>query len=432
MRSTHRMEQNLKHSNTSNGQHPAVLISHPMGNQNVRNAVRSLAEHGMLAEFWTTIVWDRGSVLNRIIPARIAAQLARRSFEEIAPERIHGEPWREAVRLLPKPAWLAKQLSSGERPFSVIGVYRAFDGSVARRLSRPGVDAVYAYEGGALQSFRAARKQGIKTIYELPISHWYWSLKVLGEEAKRNPAYANLMQILGDSNRHLTWKDEELELADHVIVPSGHVKATLDGIVPESRITVIPYGAPSIRERKVGFSAFGSPLRVLFVGGLHQRKGIGYVIDAIESLDFAVDFTLVGRPSASNPRVEAACRRWRWYETLPHPEVLQLMQAADVLVLPSLSEGCALVILEALACGLPVIVTPNAGVADFVRDGREGFMVPMCDTGAIVESLRRLNNDRSLLAVMSAHAQETAREMSWDNYRARLSEVVRSVACQSR
>jgi glycosyltransferase involved in cell wall biosynthesis len=425
------MEQDLKHSKMSNGQYPAVLISHPTGNQNVRNAVRSLAEHGMLAEFWTTIAWDRESALNQLLPSRIAAQLARRSFDGIAPGRIHVEPWREVVRLLPKPAWLAERLSSGEQPFSVIGVYRAFDGRVARRLNRLEVDAVYAYEGGALQSFRAAKRLGIKTIYELPSSYWYWNLKVLGEEAERNPAYANLVQILSDSKRHLTSKDEELELADHVIVPSGHVKATLAGIVPESRITVIPYGAPSVRERPVGFSASGSPLRVLFVGGLHQRKGIGYVIDAIESLDFAVDFTLVGRPTASNPLVEAACRKWRWFESLPHSEVLQLMQAADVLVLPSLSEGCALVVLEALSCGLPVIVTPNAGVADFVRDGFEGFIVPVCDAGAIADKLRRLNNDRPLLSQMSAHAQQAARAMSWDNYRAQLSEAVRSVACQS-
>ena len=125
----------------------------------------------------------------------------------------------------------------------------------------------------------------------------------------------------------------------------------------------------------------GRPLQVLFVGLLAQHKGIGYLLDAIDRLGSQVELTLVGRRFHANPRVDEACRRWRWFETLPHSEVLDLMMEADVLVLPSLSEGFGLVVTEALACGLPVIVTPNVGASDLVRDGREGFVVPVCFRG---------------------------------------------------
>ena len=384
----------------------------------------------MLAEFWTTVAWNRQSPWKRILPSRLTAHLERRSFVNVPAQKIQSRPWRELVRLVAKPAGLSQLLCSGERPFSVIGVYRAFDAAVARRLSKLKVDAVYAYEGGALETFRAAKKLGIRTIYELPSSYWYWNLKLLNEEAKRSPDYANLLKTLRDSEGHLKWKDEELELADHVIVPSAHVKRTLTGVVSDERITVINYGAPPVHERTTGFSAPGQPLRVIFVGALHQRKGIGYLIDAIESLDFPVDVTLVGMRDAANVRVDEACKRWHWYESLPHAKVLELMANADVLVHPSLSEGCALVVLEALAAGLPVIVTPNSGSLEFVKDGQQGFVIPVCDAPALAERLRTLDRDRSQLASMSAEAQQTARGKSWEQYRTELAAAVRAITCR--
>jgi starch synthase len=169
------------------------------------------------------------------------------------------------------------------------------------------------------------------------------------------------------------------------------------------------------------------PLRVLFVGALIQRKGISYLLDAIEKLGSQVELTLIGRRFRPNRRVDEACSRWRWFESLPHEEVLELMQEAEVLVLPSLTEGCALVVLEALACGLPVIVTPNTGSLEFVRDGREGFVVPICSSDAIAERLHTLNVNRELLAEMSRNAHAAAAEKSWESYRARWADAVRAV-----
>jgi glycosyltransferase involved in cell wall biosynthesis len=409
---------------------PAVLISHPTGNQNVRNAVRSLAEHEMLAEFWTTIAWNPESRWNPLLPSGLRAQLARRSFADVPKELVKCVPWREMVRLGARSSPLRNLLCSGERPFSVIGMYRQFDGRVAQRLREFKVDAVYAYEGGALQTFRQARKQGITTLYELPSSHWYWEHKLLSEEAKRNPEFAGLLPKLKDSTAHMEWKDEELLLADSVFVPSEHVRQTLAGIVPDEKIRVVCYGAPPVRPRMRSLSDSSRPLKVLFVGALIQRKGIGYLLDAAELLGEQVELTLVGRRFRDNPRVDAACNRWRWFETLPHSGVMDIMQESDVLVLPSLTEGCALVVLEALACGLPVIVTPNTGSLEFVHDGREGFVVPICRSDAIAERLSTLHRDRDLLAEMSRNAHATAAEKSWESYRANWADAVRAASCR--
>jgi glycosyltransferase involved in cell wall biosynthesis len=407
---------------------PAVLMSHPTGNQYVRNALRSLVEHHMLAEFWTTVVWDTESKWNRLLPSRLRRQLARRAFAEAPGERVKCVPSREIVRLGVRSSPLESLLCSGERPFSVIGMYRRFDGRVARRLREIRVDAVYAHEGGALQTFRQARQQGIITLYELPSGYWYWERDLLREEQLRNPELASVLPKLSDSEAHMREKDEELALADFIVVPSRHVRRTLAGAVPEEKILVVPYGAPPVRARPEGPTAPRRPLRVLFAGSLNQRKGIGYLLKAVEMLGSDVELTMIGQRFAPNGLVDAACKRWRWFQTVPHERVMEIMVESDVLVLPSLSEGFGLVVTEALACGLPVIVTPNVGASDLVGDGGEGFVVPVCSAEAIADRLSALNRDRELLTQMSHNAQLTAERQSWEVYRETWARTVKAAS----
>jgi alpha-maltose-1-phosphate synthase len=407
---------------------PAVLLSRTTNNQNTRNALRSLVEHEMLAEFWTTVAWNSKSGWNRLLPRSVQMRLARRSVSEAPATRVRSVPWRELVRQSVRGTPAAGLLCSGERPFSVVGMNMHFDASVARRIRKLRPDIVYAYEGAALQTFREAKKQGITTIDEQSSSYSKWTLKLLGEEAERNPEFADLLPTLKDSREHLEWKDEELRLADYVFVPSDHVRSTLAGVVPDEKIRVISYGAPAVKPRAQCNLDSSRPLKVLFVGNLGQHKGIGYLLKAMDVLGGQAELMLVGRRLSPNAKVDEACRRWRWYDNLPHAEVLNAMQQADVLVLPSLSEGCALVVLEALACGLPVVVTPNTGSLAFVRDGREGFVVPICQAEAIAERLEAFHRDREMLAEMSRQAQVTAAENSWENYRANLAGLVGSLA----
>ncbi|WP_420238873.1 glycosyltransferase family 4 protein [Telmatobacter bradus] len=413
-----------------NAENPAVLFAHPTGNQNSRNALRSLNERNMLAAFWTTICWKTNTPLNNVLSQNLRRRLNRRSYSEVPESLIHNTPWREMQRLLYLSMGIRTPVGTDEKPYSVVGVYRDFDAHVARWLSRHAVDAVYAYEGGALNTFRVAKEKGIPTFYELPSSHWYWNLRLLQGEISRSPEYANLLKILRDSESHLKWKDQELELADHIIVPSSHVRTTLSGVVPEEKIHVVNYGAPVVSVGAAKKNSPGEAIRVLYVGALHQRKGIGYLLQALEQCKVEVDVTLVGMKDAPNAHVDSACKRYRWFESVPHAKVLELMAEADVLIHPSLSEGCALVVLEALANGLPVIVTPNSGTLDFVRDGQEGFVIPICDAQAIADCILQLDTDRELLSRMSLQAQRTATENSWGNYREKWADVIKASLCR--
>jgi alpha-maltose-1-phosphate synthase len=409
---------------------PTVLLSHPTGNENVRNALRGLAEAGMLTEFWTTIAWNQESGWNRFLPRKMQALLARRSFAAVPREAIRCVPWREMVRLSGGLFLLRNLLCSGERRFSIIGVFRHFDGKVSRRLAALHPDAVFAYEGGARETFREARRLGIATLYELSSTYWYREHKLLSEEAERNREFAGLLPKLLDSQQHMEWKDEELRLADCVFVASQHVRRSIAGVVPDERIRVIPYGAPAPRPQRQTGRDPGRLLRVLFVGSLNQGKGISYLLDAVDRLGTRVDFTMVGRRFRTNARVDDACRRWRWFESIPNSQVLDLMMESDVLVLPSLCDAFGLVVTEALSCGLPVIVTPQVGAGDLVRDGESGFVVPPCSAEAIADRLDALDRDREMLAAMRLKAQAAAAARSWENYRADFAEAVRAAACE--
>ena len=145
-----------------------------------------------------------------------------------------------------------------------------------------------------------------------------------------------------------------------------------------------------------------------------------------------MELTLVGaRPAVPCAALDEALRRHRWFPDLSNADVLREMRRSDVLLFPSLCEGFGLVILEALACGLPVISTPHTGAPDVLTDGVDGFIVPIRSAGAIAEKLELLLASPPLLAAMQHAAAAKARALSWEKYRAAIARLVQAQIAQS-
>jgi starch synthase len=407
-----------------------ILLSHPTANQNVRQAALAFAEAGLLEEFWTCVNWKEGGVLDHVFAyaPRIQRRLRRRSFPaELAPF-IRTHSWREwgrqAAGLLD---W--RRLTRDERdPFSVDAVYLGLDSRVSARVkSGLTMKAVYAYDGGALATFRAARERGVTCIYEHPTIYWRMVREFQREEAELCPEWAPTLEALADSDEKLARKDEELALADLVITASTFARdsvACAPGL--KAPIRVIPYGtqpsAPSLSRPPAS-----GKLRVLFVGALSQAKGLGYLLEAVGHLGPEIDFTLIGcriSPAVPAPGVLV---RHRWIPSLSHAGLLGEMTQHDVLVLPSLHEGFGLVLSEAMSQGLVVITTPHTAGPDLITNGIDGFLVPIRSSAAIEEALTHLLRDRNRLAVMQEAALRKAQALSWENYRQRLGQLVREV-----
>lgn len=418
------------------------LVSHPLGNANVRHAAQAFADAGELAEFWTCLAWDPDGGLARHLPARVAGNLARRAFDPAV--RAHTRTatgWREVGRHLAArlPGNFRRPLTRHETgPFSVDAVFRAFDRAVARRVRRmpagEKVRAVYAYEDGAAETFRAAAERGWRRLYDLPIGYWRAGQTIFAEEAEREPAWAPTLTGRGDSGAKLARKDAELAAADRVFVASRFTETTLRehapaGLCP-AQIHVVPYGAPAPVDEAA--SALGNgdgpggprrPLRVLFAGSLGQRKGLSYLLEAMRILGPRhATLTLLGMKTAEDcPPLEAATRAHRWIPSLPHAGVLAEMARADVLVFPSLFEGFGLVIPEAFSRGVPVIATAHTALPDLLTaDGVEGYVVPVRSAGSLAERLEGLAADRGRLRAMQRAALARAGTLRWEDYRRRL------------
>jgi glycosyltransferase involved in cell wall biosynthesis len=114
----------------------------------------------------------------------------------------------------------------------------------------------------------------------------------------------------------------------------------------------------------------------------------------------------------------------------PRDALLREMSAADVFVFPSLFEGFALVILEAMAAGLPVITTPNTAGPDLIENGKEGLIVPAGDAKALRAAMDSLRYDPERARVMGRAAHEKAKEFTWEKYGERWEALVRELRCE--
>lgn len=396
-----------------------IAVSHPTGNEFVRALLMELEKRKLLTRFFTTISAPGEAVLQRL-PEALRAQMARRTYD-IPRGRITTRPAREMIRLLANTTGAGFLAAHGRGFASVDAVYRDLDVSVARWLRSHRKDlprVVHCYEDGAEETFRAAREAGVTCVYELPIAYWQTMHRILHEEAARRPEWEPTLRATSDPAVKLERKTRELELADVVVCPGGFVLDSLpEDIRSSKKCVVAKFGSPvpsfEIRNETVP----RKKLRVLFAGTMTQRKGLADLFDAMKLLRRNdVELVVMGSPVLSMSFYRKQFPDFIYEPPRPHDAVMELMQTCDVLALPSLVEGRALVQQEALACGLPLIVTANAGAADLVDEGITGFLVPVRDAGAIAEKIEWFAANRALLQRMRDETREKAAQYKWKDY----------------
>jgi glycosyltransferase involved in cell wall biosynthesis len=335
--------------------------------------------------------------------------------------------WREAGRLLFQQLGLRFLTRPEAGPFSVDAVYSSLDRHVAGRLeNRPQLKAVYAYDSGAFESFRAARARQLKCIYEHPIVYWREARRYQQEEAELHPEWKPTLGAILDSEEKQARKDKELALADVVIVPSTFSKNSLNHAPAfKASVQVVPYGLPTV-SRCADENRSGK-LRVLFVGALSQAKGLKYLLEAAAKLERQIDLTLIGKRVSSFIPTQTVLDKYRWIPSLAYQELLREMSRHDVLVLPSLHEGFGLVLGEAMAQGLVVIATAHTAAPDLIDDGVDGFIIPIRSADAIIEKLEVLLRKPARLREMKEAARRKAQAHSWETYRSALVRLAREV-----
>ncbi|MGI8437868.1 MAG: glycosyltransferase family 4 protein [Chthoniobacterales bacterium] len=392
-----------------------ILLVHPFGNANVRALLRAFDDANLLAKFVTSFGHAESSALAALLPPS-----ARRRGYDLPAWKIRIRPLRELVRLLAGPLGLSN-LTKHERGWASIDrVWQEVDADAARylraRRESARIEVVYAYEDCALQSFQAARELGLRRVYDLPIAYWETAQRLLREEATRYPEWEPTLGGTRDSEDKLARKTKELELAELVVCPSNFVLESLPaGARSGKQCVVAPFGSPAACAPRAARE--GGPLRVLFAGSLTQRKGLADLFAATNLLDSrAVELVVMGSLLQPLEWYRARAPRFTYEPPRPHAEVLSLMQSCDVFVLPSLVEGRALVQQEAMACGLPLIATRNAGGEDLIDEGETGFLVPIRSPEVLAEKISWCASHRGRVSGMGIAAQRRAAELTWRSY----------------
>nr|WP_228052462.1 glycosyltransferase family 4 protein [Nodosilinea sp. LEGE 07298] len=338
---------------------------------------------------------------------------------------MQSHPWREVLRVVLAKSGASSQLGMG-RHGPIDWVYTSLDRHVAHNHLEQ-IDAIYAYEDGASTTFQAAKQRGIRCFYELPIAFHRTSRQIQQEEADCFPEFAFSLQAIYEPSWKLERKDQEVTLADHIFVPSTMTRQSLlDAGIASERISVIPYGAPVDYFRPQ--PKHDKKFRALFVGRVGPRKGVHYLLKAWKKLQLKdAELKLVGVNEFPAGWLESYQDYISYHPSVPHISLNQYYCSANVLVFPSLVEGFGLVQLEAMACGIPVITTPNAAGPDVIADGVEGFIVPIRDSDALQQKLEWCYQHPKELAKMGLAARRKAEESTWQVYRQRLATKVKKL-----
>ena len=398
-----------------------IIVSHPTGNANLRAVLDGLHARDLLLRFHTSIATFPGNLWDKATALPPLAEFDRRRFPASLRPYTRQHPWLELGRLAAGRAGLKAFTAHETGSFSVDRIYHALDHYVASdiRNSRDAT-AVYAYEDGALESFRAAKERGLTCVYDLPIAYWETLRRLLREEAERRPRWADTLGGgIRDSQEKLDRKSAELELADVVVGPGSFVMDSLPDWAADKRRIVSPFGSP-VTDTAPALAAqkpSDGKLRVLFVGSMGQRKGLGDLFEAMRLLNNPrVELVVLGSQLAPMEFYRGEYADFTYEPTRPHAGVLELMASCDVFCLPSIVEGRALVMQEAMSRGLPVIITPNTGGADLVVPDETGFLVPIRDPQAIADAIQWFDDHREELPRMSAAARRHAEGYTWPAY----------------
>lgn len=364
-------------------------------------------ESGLLDRFLCSFYDAPGKWGHRLAGMLGREALKSRRLEGIDPRRVAEHPWPElSFKLrgrfmkLPGNAWIS---AAGR-----------FDHWAAGQLDRGTSRGVVCAENCAYETFQLAKARGMLRIYDCPGTNAEILHATTGEAARRTGLPFVSQADTPETTRR---KEVEIDLADMVLTYSDfHMKGMIARGIPRERIAQIPLWTdpdfwcpgPHPRERK-------GPLKVLFAGGINLRKGVPFLVEAVRTLAPHATLTLVGSLDRDAKSCLAGTESFATVMPPVNKEKLRdIYRAHDLLVLPSLGDSFGFVAMEAMACGLPVILTTQCGAPVPM----ESWRVPVMDAGAIQEQLQVYLDQPERLQAGRTSARGFAAQYTPPRYRA--------------
>lgn len=387
-----------------------TLLAHP-GTQHSHQLAKQLFRHGILGEFWTGFAlaedsWS-GMVAGRHLPQMLRKRLANRILSEVPGQYLRTMPLTEFNAL--------RRMRNGNGNATLHTRNRIFQERISCG-SLEGASAVIGFDTSSWILAERAQHLGKAFFLDQSIAH-----PKVNESTARTLAQAFPEWNVTKEEKSpalLACETREHELATNIVAGSSYTRKSLieNGVSPD-KVIVNPYGVDVKLFHPLTHPRKRDPLRFVFVGSISARKGVPLLIKAWQSLSLkGCELWLVGPISPAERALIPHVPNLKIKGKYPLAELPELLRQCDVMVFPSYCEGFGLVLLEALATGLPIITSDATAGPDLIESGVEGLLLPSGNFDALCDSIRYLAEDPTRVESMSQAARRCAERFSWDSY----------------
>ncbi len=400
------------------------LIGTAAYNEYWQNMAGALFEADALGAYYTAYVdHHRQSVIRGLrraigqLSKRADDYLSRRRITTVPESLIHTRPGWEIARTLAARSGLPASLVDWIFIRSEYGLDRA----CAKALAGPAYGGFMGIEHGSLAALRQARETGKTGIVVFVSPHAAFRRRWVDAEYERFPELQtpNTLRLLRLGIERDQRRDEEASAASQIMTCSPLIAQTLveSGISPQ-KIVSVPLGAPHAVDPNL-LPMLEHPLKFIYAGPVSVRKGAHHLLSAWKKLGSPKGAELHFYGGMLLPDV---CRGGLgenvfFHGSVSREELNGAYRRAAALVFPTLCDGFGAVVTEALAQGLPVLTTPNAGAAALIQDEENGFITPAGDVEALATRLGWCIDHPGALEAMKRPALLTAQRWSWRHFR---------------
>lgn len=411
-----------------------VIVAHP-GRQHSFRLASALYKSNMLQSYVTTIYNKHDSFMLSIFKRFLSKDNQKRANGR----RNSDLPDEIVVQYGEFMGFVEAFLARVDKTHEVYRFFQRHDADrfgirVAKLAIKQNTDAVVMYDSNATAGFRYLKKHApnIKRILDFSIAARPYMKTIYEKEIERS-GHDDLKrdnQYMWNK-KLLSRMQQEIDESQYFLVASSFVKESLMYCgVQDSQIKIVPYGANVSSSVMRDALKEGTRIEFLFVGQVNYRKGVPYILSAIENVPNS-HLTVTGSYNSEDWFIKQATTSDKVSFTglVTIDKMREIYENADVFVIPSFAEGMAQVGIEAMACGLPIICTHNSGVADLVTDGKNGFIIEAGNEEQLREKMQWFVDHPDQIVEMGRLAKKVAQEYSWTAYEKNVVNAMRDVIC---
>lgn len=410
------------------------IIVAPQGKQHSFRTAEGLYSQGRLFKYITTI-YDRPGSLTRIVKHLLRGNLKKKC----ASHRDNNLPDDMVVQFCEREALLRLLLSKFPSfykrfPHFYDWLHDRFGKHVAEYAIRHNVDAVIMYDTNANACFRILKENAphIKRILDVSIANRIWMKQNYTKDIEQthDDGLRQEQHILWDERNIIRYK-EEFELSQYFLVGSKMVERSLlfSGVKAE-QVFLARYGVDVSKFQFIPKKDISLPLKLLFVGQVNYRKGIHHLLKVVsEFAQDKIELFLAGAYNPDAPFYNLYKNRTNihFLGFVTRDALAALYQECDVFVFPTLGEGYAMVVLEALSCGMPCIVSDLAGGNEAILEGKNGFEFHAGDDEALKSKIQWFIDNPGELPRMSLESRKSVEQQTWNDYYDMLNKAINKI-----